>query len=175
MIKYIIINGYPCSGKSTFADMMVEYFDKHGYYATQFSTVDTVKHLALQMGWDGKKNDVGRKFLSDLKQLMVNSPTGNMVKKNVIRTAETFDMFNNTKSPAYVFLMCREPKEIQEYVETLGASAIFVRRDVPKDFSNDSDRNVENFSYHYYVDNNGTLEDLEKEVTKCADWILRCV
>lgn len=174
MIKYIIINGYPRSGKSTFADMMVEYLQKYEYYATQFSTVDFVKYIALQIGWDGEKDARGRKFLSDLKQLMVNSPTGNIVKRNVIKTAESFDMFNNTESPSYVFLMCREPKEIQEYVETLGATAIFVRRSCDEELSNDSDKNVENFSYHYYVDNTGGLVDLEGEVIRCAKWLLTC-
>ena len=76
----------------------------------------------------------------------------------------------------FVFVMVREPEEIQQYVERLGATAVFVRRpnaDVP--MGNDSDDNVENFSYHYYINNDGTVEDLTTRAEEFTNWLLQYV
>ena len=74
----------------------------------------------------------------------------------------------------YVLVQSREPSEIQEYVQTLGATAVFVRGGHREENvnSNESDRNVANFSYHYYIDNTGNLEDLDIEVSKFVKWLL---
>ena len=76
--------------------------------------------------------------------------------------------------PLYVLVQSREPSEIQKYVQTLGATAVFVRGGHREENvnSNESDRNVANFSYHYYIDNTGNLADLDIEVSKFVKWLL---
>ena len=76
--------------------------------------------------------------------------------------------------PLYVLVQSREPAEIQEYVQTLGATAVFVRGGHREENvnSNESDRNVANFSYHYYIDNTGNLAGLDIEVSKFVKWLL---
>ena len=58
----VILNGSNGVGKDTFADMCSKYADtKH------ISSVDYVKEMALKIGWDGVKDEDGRKFLHNLK------------------------------------------------------------------------------------------------------------
>ncbi len=63
--KLIIINGVARSGKDTFIDI----FKSLNPNTINISSIDKVKELAREMGWDGTKDDKSRKFLSDLKDL----------------------------------------------------------------------------------------------------------
>lgn len=65
MPKVIVINGMGGVGKSTFISLCHEIDPR----VIETSTVDFVKEIALQAGWDGVKDEDGRRFLSDLKTL----------------------------------------------------------------------------------------------------------
>lgn len=176
MTKYIVVNGHPrSSGKSLFATLVRDELELRGFFTFQYSSVAMVKELALRAGWNGSKTPEARKFLSDLKRLLVNSPWGNLSMRDVHEYAKKKEsLFPN--ETIYVFVMVREPEEIQQYVERLGATAVFVRRpnaDVP--MGNDSDDGVENFSYHYYINNDGTVEDLTTRAEEFTNWLLRYV
>jgi hypothetical protein len=64
---------------------------------------------------------------------------------------------------AYVFIHCREPKEIQKLVDALGAKTIIVRRAAAENViaSNLSDANVFNYHYDITINNNGSLVELD--------------
>lgn len=66
MPKVIVINGMGGVGKSTFVSLCHEIDPM----VIETSTVDFVKEIALQAGWDGIKDEAGRRFLSDLKDAM---------------------------------------------------------------------------------------------------------
>ena len=66
-MKILIINGKPRTGKSIFCNTA---FQKCGLVYC-FSTIDEVKRLARYLGWDGKKDEKGRKFLSDIKDAVI--------------------------------------------------------------------------------------------------------
>lgn len=53
--------GYARSGKDTFADVLV----RHASW-TQVSFAEPLKKVALDIGWSGEKDEVGRKLLQDL-------------------------------------------------------------------------------------------------------------
>ena len=111
-----------------------------------------------------------------MKKVLVNSPWGNLTMKNVEDVANRYDRLNDTPFPTYVFIMVREPKEIHDYVYKYGATAVFVcRNEANKVMGNDSDDNVENYSYHYFVDNNSTLDNLREEANAFVNWLIRCV
>lgn len=62
--QIVIINGTGGSGKDTF----VQFCSKYNK-VMNFSSIDKVKEIARLIGWDGKKTEKDRKFLSDLKKL----------------------------------------------------------------------------------------------------------
>lgn len=174
-MKVYIVNGPPGCGKTTFSNMAIdistEYYKNElkGYpVALNLSTVDSVKLKARQIGWDGNKDDKGRALLSGLKQLLLNyddSPfldVANRIKTHN-RKIENYFHLSDT---SFYFVMSREAKEIDRFKEELGAKAIYIQNSEAetRPTSNSSDRDVLNYEYDIYIDNNGSLEDLKNNV-----------
>lgn len=161
MVRIVIVNGMPGCGKTTFENYCVR---KLSPYADVYSTVDFVKEIAENCGWDGSKTLENRKFLSDLKKLLVE--WNDIPFKKVKRRAESLNFelesFGLTERTAFLFVDSREPEEIQRFADELGAITVLVRRpEVEQDeVSNSSDANVFNCEYDCIVMNDGDLDKL---------------
>ena len=159
-MKIYILNGKAGSGKTTFFKLIEE---KCHNYVYNYSTVDLVKKVAYGCGWDGSKTPENRKFLSDLKDLLTewNDVPYKDCLKEIKRITSLADIYDVEHDDWAIFIDCREPKEIQKFVDRLGAKTIFIDRKI-EDYnaSNHADANVENFEYDIVINNNGTLEDL---------------
>lgn len=162
-MKYFIINGRPCSGKDTFVNFCLE---ELGAFGKLISTVDFVKKIATECGWDGTKDLKNRKFLSDLKDLLTN--WGDVPYK---KTLQEIDMFKfdldywDVSDKGIVFIMCREPKEIDRFERELNAKSVLIRR-ASVEFeqqSNHADSEVLNHKYDYIIENNGTIDELKEK------------
>lgn len=151
--KIFVINGTGGSGKDTFVNFISK-------YAKVFNTssVDKVKEIASYCGWNGKKEEKDRKFLSDLKALLTNYndyPFHDIMKK--------IDYFYQSNDEI-MFIHIREPEEILKVVEASGAKTILIKRKNLNNInSNTSDMNVDNYNYDYYINNDSTLEDFEEK------------
>lgn len=163
MVKIVVVNGMPMSGKSQFVEFCLK---KLGPWGREISTVDFVKDIAKQAGWNGEKNLKNRKFLSDLKDLLTE---WNDVPYKKIK--EEYDSFNFelkqydvSTHKAFLFVHCREPQEIQKFVDRENAITVLLRRAGVEGLeqSNHADAEVFNFEYDYVIENNGSLEDLQK-------------
>ena len=159
-MKIYILNGKAGSGKTTFFKLIKE---KCRNYVYNYSTVDLVKKVAYGCGWNGSKTPENRKFLSDLKDLLTewNDVPYKDCLKEIKRITSLADIYDMEHDDWAIFIDCREPKEIQKFVDRLGAKTIFIDRKI-EDYnaSNHADANVENFEYDIVINNNGTLEDL---------------
>ena len=162
-MKYFIINGKPRSGKDTFVNFCLE---ELGAFGKLISTVDFVKKIATECGWDGTKDLKNRKFLSDLKDLLTN--WGDVPYK---KTLQEIDMFKfdldywDVSDKGVVFIMCREPKEIERFERELNAKSVLIRR-ASVEFeqqSNHADSEVLNHKYDYIIENNGTIDELKEK------------
>lgn len=177
-MKIYILNGKAGSGKTTFFKLIEE---KCHNYVYNYSTVDLVKKIASCCGWNGSKTPENRKFLSDLKDLLTkwdDVPYKDCLKE-IKRITSLADIYDIEHDDWAIFIDCREPQEIQKFVDRLGAKTIFVDRDIEGySASNHADANVKNFEYDIVINNNGTLEDLaaaamnfiKTEGIKCYDW-----
>jgi len=158
MKKVFIINGSGGVGKDTFVEMVSKVVPTINY-----SSVDKVKLIAKQIGWDGvSKTDKDRKLLSDLKALTTeyNDMSFNCLK-------HTVSNFLTISGASCLFLHIREPEEIKRAVQEFNAETILVKRDSTQAIkTNISDANVDNYDYDYIINNSGTLEDLEIEARK---------
>jgi hypothetical protein len=63
-----------------------------------------------------------------------------------------------------MFIHCREPKEIERFVEEFNAETLLIRRELAeeKNWENASDKGVLDYPYDYVVRNEGTLDDLRE-------------
>lgn len=152
--KIFITNGSGGCGKDTFAKAISELIPTYKY-----SAIDAVKRCAKEMGWNGGKSEENRKFLCNLKELT--SAYNDFSFKDISKVVEDFQ--SNRIDASMLLIDIREPKEIQRAKEAFGAETILIRRNSVKPIlSNMADANVENYKYDYYIDNNGTLDDLER-------------
>jgi len=152
--RVIIINGLPQSGKDTFVNLC-------GNYAkvVNFSSVDFVKDVAEYAGWDGKKTDKSRLFLSELKRLM--AYLDDIPYKKVKEAVRDFRKSDNE----LLFVHIREPEEISRAVKDFNALSVFVSRAGNTQIvSNDSDKYVASYnSYDFTLNNDSDLEALDRK------------
>ena len=176
-MKIIVINGAPGSGKDSFVKAAQE-LETPKCYLT--STVDEVKNIAYDIGWNGEKSPKSRKFLSDLKDLLTefnDYPLQTCVDyiNHILLYLDGADI--STKNIIF-FIMCREPKEIDRIKYLFNAKTLVVRRpDVEHiRYLTSSDNDVLNYEYDYEIFNDTTLEkfmESAQELTKyiaSEDW-----
>lgn len=165
MVKVVVVNGVPESGKTTFQQMCKNICAEMGspYSVKIISSVDYVKDFARHAGWNGSKTEKDRKFLSDLKRALTEWDDvifTDLKNKLQMLSVSAFDWL--------VFVDIREPEEIARAEEELNATTILIRRDCVEGhvYSNESDNNVFVYEYDHVIDNNGTLEMLNDNAEK---------
>lgn len=171
-MRYVIVNGPPTAGKDTFCEMCISTLRARDYMAEIVSSVALVKDIATKCGWNGEKTPKNRKFLSDLKDLL--TEWDDVPTKDVIRRAEQIDLNAKTyqSKDTIIFVMMREPSEIEKFVELTGAQTIIIMRDGTEEQINHADNEIFDYPYDLYIDNNGTLDDLlEAALFTCDDFL----
>lgn len=154
MKKIFIVNGVGGSGKDTFEKYVGRYIPTYKY-----SIVDLPKEAARLLGWDGAKNDNDRKFLSDIMDL--SSGYNDMPFRDVKALVKDFRL--NKIKASVLFIDMRSPKDIERATIEFGAETILIRNPNKKKIkSNHADADVEKYRYDYIIENDGTLEQLEK-------------
>lgn len=160
MKKIIIVNGYPQAGKTTLEKIIQEHVK-----TTIYSSIDPVKEYARHyFGYKDEKTEQWRRFLSELKKLLTDE--FDLIYKKVSKHIEEF--YNSDAE--IIMIDSREPIEIERFKNEFNAVTLFVRNSrAERVTSNESDANVENYVYDYYIDNNGTLEELEQKALEFID------
>ena len=166
MKKIYITNGVGTSGKDTF----VKFLDKY-IPVCKYSIVDLVKQAAEVLGWDkNSKTEKDRKFLSDLVDL--STEYNDMPFRDV--SSLVFDYQNNFLESDVLLIDMRDPKDIERAVKLFNAETILIRNPNAKTITtNHADRDVENYEYDYIIENNGTLEQLEKVAKIFAEDVIQ--
>lgn len=157
-MKIFIINGFPCSGKTTFEKMAQNAAAAQNKNVIILSTIDYVKSIAQSLGWNGAKSNKDRKFLSDLKDALTqwnDSPYTTI--------ANTISQLKEKGNIDIVFIDCREPKEIQRFVDDYNAKTVFIQREEKVSVGNHADDNVLNYQYDIIINNNSGLNELKEK------------
>lgn len=152
-MKVVLVNGTAGAGKDSFTSLCSQYGA-----CTSVSTVDWVRTVAAFIGWDGRsKTPADRRLLSDLKDAAARWNDVPYQKiKAIIKLAKKAGVVDA------IFVMCREPDEIQRFVDEFGAVTIRVeRKESEMPASNHADAEVYDYFYDYIIDNNGSLEDFD--------------
>lgn len=158
--KIIVINGGAGIGKDAF----VKNFSK--YRKTKnFDSVGKIKELARSFGWDGLKDEKGRKLLSDLK--IVTTAYNDFSYGEVCKAIAEFE----SSDEEVMFIHIREPQEIDRVVKNFGAKSLILRNsDVKRVTTNSADANVENYKYDYEI-SDLTFKNNEKKAKDFANMI----
>lgn len=184
--KVVIINGKPQSGKDTFCKYAQGYCDDDESANTLIiSSVDPLKEMLTQLGWDGTKTNKIRDMLMDMKQLWVQNQDG-----------PTMFLFNNilefhkacTGEDNIVFVHIREPEEIKKLVnaltgfESMGIDVIslLIIRGSGEDTPNqpaetrrsDDEALINNYEYDVTINNDEDLIKLQELAAEFVDKLL---
>lgn len=155
MKKIFILNGTGTVGKGEFAKAVGKHITSFKY-----SSIDLVKDMLKVAGVEEEpKTEEKRLLCSDLKDRL--TQYDDIPFKDVASVVADFK--NDLIDTDVLFIDIREPEEIARAVETFGAETILIRNPrVDNIESNHADRDVENYNYDYIIENDGTLEQLEK-------------
>lgn len=189
--KIIIINGSGGVGKDAFAKRVIEetlklakrivpvenedycvnpevFYRIDNIITNNISTIDCVKNIAKMFNWNGEKSEKDRKMLSDLKNLMMvyNDYPFKRITAQItdwLRYDKTRpnDMYNHS----FLFVHCREPKEIERIKNQFpnDTFTLLVQNPkVAKITGNHADKEVENYNYDFTVVNDSDLIALRK-------------
>lgn len=160
-MKIVIINGSAGVGKDTFVQICQKEYSKG--QIENISTVDLIKTAAKILGWNEVKDERGRKFLSDLKDLACNY--SNLSSEYLKKKIKDYKKLENTKYRVdIIFYHCREPEEIDKLKEEFSATTLLIKNNRIKQVeSNHADKNVENYKYDYIIENNSGILDLTRK------------
>ena len=167
-MKVVIINGCARCGKDSFVKFVKKNNDN--IRVLNYSTVDPTKEALIHLGWDGiRKDKTLRKAMADLKQLSIKLFNGpfNYIKKEIKIDLIRHSIWNNI-----YFVHCREPNEIQKFVDYYGHDTcitLLIRSKFGKRLENGADDVVEDYQYDYIINNNETIIELEKEANNFAE------
>lgn len=152
-MKVYVVNGFPCSGKTTFE----EYVGKLVKHISILSTISPIEKMAYDFGWNGEKDAKGRKLLADLKRAWVTYDDQPFRYISYELQGIDYDW-----PDCVVFIDSREPEEIKKLCEEFEAKSVLIRRATVenREQSNESDANVLNYDYDIVIENNGDLSDL---------------
>ncbi len=172
-LKVVIVNGKPGVGKTLVEQLAAEILGQA--FCEQRSTVDKVKEIAYEIGWDGIKNLKSRKLLSDLKDICTeyNDMPVNDILNYLKQWENDLRYYGVENLPHVFFIDDREPEHIERLKGLLDATTLLIRRpgDEETEISNHADKNVFNYDYDWVINNNGTINDLRGEVERFINWL----
>ncbi len=161
----IIINGTGSVGKDTLCKLASKHFK-----VKNISSITPIKEIAKYSGWDGSKDSKSRKFLSDLKQLIIDY--NDLPFKYIKWEYNNFIADDNE----ILFIHIREANEIDKVKNHIGhdkCNTLLIVGKYNKLWGNTSDDCVDNYNYDYIFENNSELEIIEIEFCKFLEQLLR--
>lgn len=162
----VIINGSSGSGKDEFVKItMDEFFDVISIYNR--STIDPAKEAMRCLGWNGDRTPKDRQMMVDIKKAWIKRDE--FACTNYVRGI--YNIYKDFNDSVIVFVHCREPEEIHKIVEKMPDVKTLLVSGRGTAYENGADNMVNDYSYDYYVFNDGTLDDLRKNVIKFINWL----
>jgi len=152
----IVINGKGGAGKDTICDIVSQH-----YNTMNVSSIDPIKEIALKYGWNGGKDNKSRKFLADLKRAFIeyNDLPNNYLKRK-------YDDFMSDDNKNILFVHIREADQIDAFktMTSIKCVTLLVTGADSGELGNLPDDETGEYSYDYYYDNTGPIEDLQNSV-----------
>lgn len=155
----IIINGTGGVGKDTVCDVISK-----NYQTFVYSSITPIKRIAHHIGWKGEKTDKDRKMLSDLKDIC--TEYNDLPFKYMAEKLMDTRFYRGVE---FVIFHIREPREIKKFKQHVLSQGyvcktLLIRSQrAQQEYGNHADDDVENYCYDMIYENDGTLENLDKD------------
>lgn len=165
----IVINGKGGVGKDTICDIASKFF-----FSDSISAITPIKEIATYCGWNGGKDQKSRKFLSDLKRLLIeynDLPNEYLIHK--------YQEFREKGTSDLLFVHIREPYQIEDFLNRISGKRVTLlvrskRMDMSEMvYGNSSDDDVEQYEYDYTFENDYDINGLHEEIKRFFDLVFK--
>ena len=181
-MKYILIfNGYPKSGKTTIQNEILNKYPNSYIYSSIKPVTEFLDNIINDYGNDNlkdrylkeksEKSDRYRKLLSNIKLSFYDFDNGVFWNTEILKHVLSF---MDNESSKFFMIDIREPKHISSFMDYMKVIrgynkefkvlSVFVNREHDNLYLNESDANVEKYSYDFYVNNKQDLTTLKEKV-----------
>jgi hypothetical protein len=150
-MRHIGLIGLAGSGKDTAAEALTE----GKYYRMAFA--DELKDLAFQFGWNGEKDEDGRRLLQELGMIGRRYSPNIWIKHVAWRVVP--------KGPPIVFTDVRFQNEA-DYVRSIGGIIVRIVRPEIISGNHESELKQADIAADIEIVNDGTIEDLHNKIKK---------
>ena len=155
MVRLVVVNGYPESGKDLFAELCDKYMKTY-----TICTSTPMKEAMSLLGWNGVKTEEVRNELCHMKHM--SNKLFNCTQIHLLKELSRIKMeMIDSNRHGLVFIQSREPQEIEYLAKTLGAETVLLTRLNYGKGTNAADMYVEDYDYDTIITNNGSIEDLK--------------
>ena len=170
MKKVITFSGSAEHGKTSVAEILKKLLEEDGERCLIVNFADYLKYIASKyLGWDGNKDEQGRKILQVLGTDIVRAKNPDFWVETVMRLMDVFwDEYDYFLIPD-----CRFPNELKCFEEAdIPATSIkvirnnFENRLTPEQRLHPSEIALDGYSFDYTISSESGLDNLEKEVIK---------
>lgn len=166
-MKVLLIGGKAGAGKDTVANFIQHNFPN----VKRLALADPIKSIAFSMGWDGDKDEKGRRLLQHLGQV------GREYNENMWVADAVWRINLNqlsTDNNLFVISDFRFPNEYSVLKETFSdvvtLNIVGRQREMEDSLWKDvSENSLSDFKFDYTLVNSGTLSDLEETVIKFVE------
>lgn len=157
--RILVISGSASVGKDTFASILSQHVSVRTVHIA-----DKAKKVARSIGWNGKKDEKGRKLLSDLK-IAIDEFDDGCYKYVCNESTKFIKNLAEYRGIECLCIMMREPKDISRFVQNYNAVTVCVinrQKSVPH---NIGDESVGNYEYDHIIDNSHSLKKFEDTIS----------
>lgn len=151
-MKVVLLIGKAGAGKDEAYKCIKELYPT----AERYAFADRLKVFAREMGWDGRKDERGRKLLQGIGQT-VRAYNEDFWAVRVVRAIE------HDQPDIAVITDCRFPNEIK-FVKAFfrDTTTLKILRSGVEDLDDISEHSLDDYEPDYYIKNNGTINDLKR-------------
>jgi dephospho-CoA kinase len=171
-IKIILVSGKARSGKGEFSRILKESLETKGEKVVQTLFAKYIKQYAIELGWDGvTKDSYWRDFLQKIGTELIQYDL-NMKTFHPNRISEDIQILSHFGVNYFIIDDCRFRREVYfmkamfpDDVITVRVESNNSRSDLNEEqLKHQSEIDLDEFKFDCNFQNNGTIEDLKKQV-----------
>lgn len=163
-----LLSGKAGSGKDTFAEFVSDYATLVGKKCLRIAYADSVKDIAYQLGWDGKKDERGRKLLQ-----VIGTEAGRAYCPTIWidKAIEKLRIAQESGVDIVCITDCRYPNEIERMkaLDWIVGKVVSVRIERPgagagENANHISETSLDDWQFDYTVQNDGWLLSYREKI-----------
>lgn len=164
-------------GKTTAAQGVEKYLKEQGYKVAIVPLAKRLKEQAKLLGWDGEKDEKGRRLLQELSWPIKNYHGEDIYAKwcieEAINNGLEIVLVDDIRMYAEVKYFCKYSRENNSLFQMIRVDRPNHKSKLTPEQLNDiSETQLDDYIFEYGIENKGTTEEFQSKAIKCVKEIL---